>query len=68
MDQSWHETKLRLDSIRHEYRVIRQELKVTNDSQRAVRLLAWASACVADYQETVRQNCAAKQNKTIVSP
>jgi hypothetical protein len=29
MDSSWQQTKLRLDSIRHEYRVICQELKRT---------------------------------------
>ena len=48
MDSSWHDTKLLRDSIRHAYRVICQELTITNESQRAIRRCAWASACVAE--------------------
>jgi hypothetical protein len=68
MDPSWQQTKLRLDSIRHEYRVICQELKRTNESQRAIRLCAWASACIDDYLATMRQCRAANQRETGVSP
>ena len=55
MDQSWHEMNQRLASIRQEYRTINQELTITRDYQRGIQLRAWASTCVADYLEVLRQ-------------
>jgi hypothetical protein len=68
MDQSWPETKLLLASIHQEYIVICQELKITTDSQRAIRLRALAIACLTDYREVTRQYHAAKQRPPLVSP
>jgi hypothetical protein len=67
MDQSWHETKRLLASIRQEYIAIGQELAITIDSQHAIRLRALATACIADYLETMRQYHAANPRETSVS-
>ena len=66
MDQSRHEMNQLRTSIHQEYRVISQELARTTDRQRAIELRALASACVADYLETMRQCRAAKQRGILV--
>lgn len=54
-DQSWQETKLRLDSLRFEYTTIFEELMITDDQQRTIRLRARACACIAESLTMIRQ-------------
>jgi hypothetical protein len=68
MDRSWHETNVLLDSISQEYNAILQELAASTDYQHGIRLRAWASVCVADYQETMQRYHTANQHKTSLSP
>lgn len=54
MDTSWEETQARLVAIQHEYNLLCQAWKVTNNSERGQQLRELASACLAEVQAAIQ--------------